>query len=758
MKIELVFIAACFILLNSIVNAKVYANDLEEVVISAVKVADKSKSEAVAQTTLSDIWIQDLYVASFEDLSFFVPGLYVQEQSINSAGYAIRGMTSNNSEATRSPRVSVWQHGLDISRSQGAYTAMYDIDRVDVFKGPVGSLFGHGGQIGGVNIINRFAQLDNSAAINLSTGNYNELKITGHYNQQLSDSNALRLAIFKHQQDGYIENSDGTDLNSVDTEAVRLGFTQQFIATEIHIQANYEKNKPNSPVFQSFQFTPKKPYEKATVSNGDNLQINRTIADIYTDIRYNLSDQTTASLAILYRDVKTDDTFDPDGTILDIVEANETANFSTFESQLKIEFSNNENFKSTIGFDYMYEEVDVTFSADINEQYVIRLPIIQRILNISGIDPSNPLCIDDDNTICHNLFDTNGNPNPYTLSPFFSSHRYEEQTESVENTFYSLFFDTTYSFTDKLSISTGIRFSQEELYTQIHTPVVDNSDGDTRPNTNIFLTPLSNTILLSRSKDKSSGLSGRLSFNYLFNDAVNLYTSYARGRRPDILNYTEQSQLEHLSEEIVDSYETGMHIYISETYSTVDMAVYYYDFKHFATQRSGVSALAFESDDNASASVQGVEIAYIQLFKYDLLLFTNLTYNDAVFDKSAIIQGENRFRYAPEWTGSISLSQEFSLNNNWLTRLTLQDRFQTEVFFEDDNQSNNGKNRQSGYSLINAYLDFIYGEQLTINLFVKNATDKEYIIDAGNFGDLFGLPTFVPGMGRHYGMGINIAF
>ncbi len=749
------FLLSIYIVLFAPVS---YSNDLEEVIVSATRTSDEFKTEAVSQTTLSDIWIKDLYVDSFEELSFFVPGLYVQEQSVNNAGYAIRGMTSNSSEATRSPRVSVWLHELDISRPQGAYTAMYDIERVDVYKGPVGSLFGHGGQIGGVNIVNRFAELDTSVSANLATGNYNEIKLTGVYNQQLSDNNAFRFAVFKHQRDGYIENIDGTDLNSVDTEAARFGFTQLFNNTQIQIQANYEKNTPTSPAFQSFQYMPDNPYEESSASNGDDLTINRTIADVYGNIQYHFNDEINASLALFYRDVETDDTFDPDGTILDIIIARESADFSTFETQFKVEISNNDTFTSTIGLDYMYEEVDVKFSADINEQFVIRLPIIQEVLNIPNVPDDGTICTDSNERICTDLFDSNGNPNPYTLSPFFSSTRYEEQTESVENTFYSVFFDATYFLSEQLSLTAGIRFSKEELYTQIYTPTIDNSEGETRPNTNIFLTPFSDTILLSSAEDESSGVSGRLALNYLINDAVSLYSTYARGRRPDILNYTEQSELEHLTEETVDSYEIGMHLYVAETYSTLDLSLYYYDFKHFATQRSGVSALAFESDDNASASVQGMEIAYIQLFEYDFLLFTNLTYNDAVFDESAIIKGENRFRYAPEWSGSVSLSKEYSLSNDWLTRTTLQDSFQTEVFFEDDNASNNGKNRQGGYSLINMYLDFLYADQLTINIFVKNATDKEYIVDAGNFGDLFGMPTFVPGIGRHYGVGLSVDF
>ena len=104
------------------------------------------------------------------------------------------------------------------------------------------------------------------------------------------------------------------------------------------------------------------------------------------------------------------------------------------------------------------------------------------------------------------------------------------------------------------------------------------------------------------------------------------------------------------------------------------------------------------------------------------------------------------------------LSRDWNIGNHWQTRLTLQDSFQTEIFFEDDNSSNAGQNTQSSYNLINIYLDLRYQENTSFNFYVKNVADKEYIIDAGNFGAISGMPTFVSAIGRTFGLSANYIF
>lgn len=723
------------------------AGTLEEIVVSASR-ASSEAATAVSQTSLSDAWLDDLYIDSYDNMAAFVPGLFIQEQSINSAGFAIRGMTSDNVEATRSPRVSVWLHGMDISRSQGAYVAMYDLQQVDVYKGPVASLFSRGGQIGGVNIINRLAAAENSLAVSATAGSYNEMKLQAHANGRIGEQHGIRLALFKHQRDGYIRNSDGTDLNSIDTEAGRLSLRLAFGDWQLDLQASREQNSPNTVAFQSFAYPVSNPYDKADLNNADALAIERQIDELFGRLQWQFNDQSSLQLDLLQRDVATYDTFDPDGTRLDLIEASENAEFSTFEGQLALRWTT-PRWQGRLGGGYFYEDVAVQFAARINEQLAIRLPAIQQVSPISFYLWFFDISID------HALFLPDGSANPYTNIPL-SSQRREQQTENAENESLSLFWDNTISLATDTELSLGLRYSADRLRSSIHTPPYDDGGETTLAAMNLFLKPAADSDY-SSADAHSDGWAGRMALTHFLAGRHPLYLSYARGRRPAILNYTEQSELEQLQAETVDSYEIGFSWQFADQYSQLQASLYHYDFRHFATQRAGVTALAILSDDNASASVNGMEIAWMQYFSAGWLLFANLSYNDAVFDESAIIQGENRFRYAPLWSGSLSLSHDMPLANGWQARLTGQSTFQSEVFFEDDNTGNNGRNRQGSYQLLNLYSDFSY-RSLTFKLFIKNLADKQYMIDAGNFGQLFGLPTFVPAIGRHYGAGLAWQF
>lgn len=100
----------------------------------------------------------------FDALSRFVPGFDVQNQSPNNPGFVMRGITSDSGTASNEPRVSVYQDGVSISKSRGSYVELFDIERVEIAKGPQSTLYGRGALIGAVNIIQNKAQLDNVEA------------------------------------------------------------------------------------------------------------------------------------------------------------------------------------------------------------------------------------------------------------------------------------------------------------------------------------------------------------------------------------------------------------------------------------------------------------------------------------------------------------------------------------------------------------------------------------------------------------------
>jgi len=109
----------------------------------------------------------------FDALSRFVPGFEVQNQSPNNPGFVMRGITSDSGTATNEPRVSVFQDGVSISKSRGSYVELFDVERVEIAKGPQSTLYGRGALIGAVNIVqNKADPAGFAAAGRVSYGNY----------------------------------------------------------------------------------------------------------------------------------------------------------------------------------------------------------------------------------------------------------------------------------------------------------------------------------------------------------------------------------------------------------------------------------------------------------------------------------------------------------------------------------------------------------------------------------------------------------
>ena len=125
----------------------------DRIVVTAQFREQVSAAVPIAVTSYDQDFLDDLGIEKLDQLSTFVPGLQIQEQSVNNPGLVIRGITSDSGSAVIEPRVSVFQNGVSISRSRGSYVPLFDLERIEVMKGPQSTLFGRSAQIGAVHMI-----------------------------------------------------------------------------------------------------------------------------------------------------------------------------------------------------------------------------------------------------------------------------------------------------------------------------------------------------------------------------------------------------------------------------------------------------------------------------------------------------------------------------------------------------------------------------------------------------------------------------
>ena len=197
---------------------------LEEVTVIATRRAENLQQVPIAVSAFSNEALRDLAVTNTNELMNVTPGLRLQE---GGGGpllglMSIRGVAQNDFaghiEAPNAMYVDeVYQPGISSSIQQ-----FYDVDRIEVLKGPQGTLFGRNATGGLVHVINRQPTGEFAGYAALGYGSYNQLHAEGMLNGALGDALSARVAVLHNKADGYFKNAVGPKLNEDDTMAGRI--------------------------------------------------------------------------------------------------------------------------------------------------------------------------------------------------------------------------------------------------------------------------------------------------------------------------------------------------------------------------------------------------------------------------------------------------------------------------------------------------------------------------------------------------------
>lgn len=192
---------------------------LEEVVVTAERREAGLQDTAIAITALSADALQSQGVSRPEDLNKLVPGLGIAQGGSSTQVY-VRGVGNYGTNAFSDPAVAFNMDGVYIGRFSGISGNFYDIERVEVLKGPQGTLYGRNATGGAINIVTRKPENEFGVGLGLDVGNYSQRKGDGFINVPFSDTVALRAAGQWTDRDGY--QSDGYDDDESKSARVHL--------------------------------------------------------------------------------------------------------------------------------------------------------------------------------------------------------------------------------------------------------------------------------------------------------------------------------------------------------------------------------------------------------------------------------------------------------------------------------------------------------------------------------------------------------
>ena len=198
------------------------AAELEEIIVTAQKREQSLQDVSAAVTALSADRLWTARVNTIEDLQLIVPSVYFGND-FNMAKLTIRGVGSNTSTTGSEPGVALHVDGAVISRAEAQLTSLFDLERVEVLRGPQGSLYGRNAVGGSINLITAKPTDELSGYGRLSYGDYNYINFEGAVSGPLLSDRVLgRIAVKSEDRDGFGDNpATGNEVDDLDRKMVR---------------------------------------------------------------------------------------------------------------------------------------------------------------------------------------------------------------------------------------------------------------------------------------------------------------------------------------------------------------------------------------------------------------------------------------------------------------------------------------------------------------------------------------------------------
>ncbi|GAA4644145.1 TonB-dependent receptor [Pontixanthobacter gangjinensis] len=721
--------------------------DEDIIIVTATRRAEDVQDIPIAVTAVSPVQLERQGVVNVQEITQVSPSFSTSNAQTSSGSVVLRirgvGTTSNNIGFESA--VGVFVDGAYQSRPGIALSEFVDIERVEVLRGPQGTLFGRNTSAGALNITNKRPDLSEFGGFaNATYGNRDLMSVQGAVNVPLvEDTLALRVTGAYRERDGYITVVDGTgarvgESNGVDQYLIRgqLGWETDS-GIRGRIIGDYSKSKApfgaaiellQSPVETAglfglvglgprggmagpvvatdrFDQTTAEAAADSRIASANFAPI--TKADqwgVTGEIEIPLGDSADIIYIGSYREYDSFEKYDSDFSGIDVfnVDANLTG-IETMTHELRVQGDALDGRLSwLVGAYYSTEDISQSVSFSLGQDYGELIGAL-FFAPTGGALGANPL------TVLSGGVDPAGTTN---------TNLYAQNSKS-----WSVFTHNTFDITDALSLTIGLRYSDESKdgsFAQgnntnaicpailasigaggVPGPLINNVFGTgcfaftapaDLPQAAVF--PLPRTFN-SKFKDNELIYTGKLS--YAFADPVNVYASFTHGYKSGGFNLDSTAAAggadPRFASEIVDAYEVGLKAKLIDNAVTLNIAAFREEFKNF--QVLEFTGAQFQTFNVPKANTQGVEIEATIRPSDSLTINTGLTYTDANYPsdcagtQTAINVTNlcgNSLTNAPEIVGIMGATYERDLGDSldfFITaqgRMTSDSRTSTQAF------------------------------------------------------------------------------
>ena len=772
-------------------------HNVDEIIVTAQKRTNSLQNVPIVVTAIGRQLLQDTGVKDIKDLAVLTPGLLVTSTTNEGSTTArIRGVGTVGDNAGLESSVGIVIDGVYRPRNGVGFGDLGDVERIEVLKGPQGTLFGKSATAGVINILTAPPSFKFGVNADLTVGNYSSIggavQVTGPI---VGDTVAASLYFADRHRDGYFSVNDGAGPNTASQDTNRnfytvrgqllivptTDFKVRIIADHSHrnelcciavITRASEGNFANNLVaaLGGNDGNAANPYARTAYANRpDGQKVDDSGISMQIDWKVGPGSLTSVTA---YRDWKNTAGFDADFSTADLdylpYNNSNSSEFRTFSQELR--------YAGTAGpLDYLIggflskETLQQNTSILVGSQFTPYLGLLFSSL-------------------------VTGRPNPNFLQtgltfPYVGGVAYASGSGSVDqyhqrDSTYALFTDNTYHFTDKLSFNAGLRYTFDDKKLNQNSNNIGGGAGCGAANAAFgilnahnsaaatLLAPVNGTMCLpflspgynnyaNNQAESESVLSGTAKLVYRASRELLLYASYARGYKAGGFNLDRVEctvgtpgcapgsaavitpiNNTQFGDETNNSFEVGEKATLFNRKLLLNATLFYQKYKGF--QLNTFNGLVFVVTSVPSVISKGVDADFVWIATNDLSIQGGVTYSDTRYNLNgaqlATLQaqtgflgsGNSRLSLAPFWSVSLSSTYTQPIGDNYKMRFNIGAKYSSG--YNTGSDLDPGK-YQNGYVLANGRIAFgPRDEHWALEVWSENLLNTNYKQVAFNSG------------------------
>ncbi len=708
----------------------------EEVLVTAEKRSESLQDLSQAITVLDGDDLDTQQISSFVDLSAIAPGVNIAKNEGFKTVITIRGVGNEaNQNAIANPSVSYHLDGIYVASPFGLQTDFLDLERIEVLRGPQGTLFGQNSTGGAINVITQAPSLEDSfGKADLTLGDYGLVKARAAYNLPLSDTLAVRASVISNTRDGFTDNLTlGQDLDDANSTSARV---RVLYAPRDNFRANFTAQIFDEDRNGAAQKGLLDPTPNARELRQDSRADYELTSELYSMVlEWDLEAFSIKSLTSYQND---------DVLINRDNDRNDLAVLAPF-AQLPSVYVPETNKQKTIT-----QEINLISGA----------PLFGKMDWVAGV-----FYLDTEVEISIRElldFNFNGTFDPFTRAQVFAFDPTAEigfiSDSKPERDSTSIYGQGTWNFNDEWRAVFGLRYTEDEVYSAV---------------TNFF--GRTGTDIIEMDSEK---VTGRLVLEHDFSESTMGFASYTRGFKPGGSNLTYGLEsvvapvvvLPTFDEEIVDAFEVGLKTDLADGRVRLNAAAFFYNYEGLQYQATDPEVFQGGVGNIPESEIFGAELELSAFLSDSVILDVRLAWLDTEITadhlaldnvqseaagnaligqgfnlfsdeiqvaRSAAVQNVNGNELAktPEFTGNIALNWNKNITAgevNSSLQYTYRGEFKHRIF------NNAVTDTVPSYDVIDLVVGFRpEGKDWRIELIAKNLTDEDGV--NARFTDVFGV-------------------